>query len=214
MLLPNNLLQAIEQAYTAMLNHPQHDLNLGNRHSIWVALGARINPSSMKNNDDGLKKRTTLAILSTQHILSLWESIYPENALPHQILKEAEKVLVKEIDSTTAWNHRNKFWNQIVDLGNEDEQSQIILGVALSAVQALTTALQDENFDPLNINYNLTDADIDPDDMDASFFAASVYANGAVWNLESGPLLRREFWEWWLKQAVPLSWNSIFGASI
>ena len=61
---------------------------------------------------------------------------------------------------------------------------------------------------------HVTDADIDPDDMDASFFAASVYANGAVWNLESGPLLRREFWEWWLKQAVPLSWNSISGASI
>jgi len=31
-------------------------------------------------------------------------------------------------------------------------------------------------------NQDLTDADINPDEMDSAFFAAAAYANGAVWD--------------------------------
>jgi len=44
--------------------------------------------------------------------------------------------------------------------------------------------------------------------MDSSFFAAAAYAGGAVWDSDSDSLKRREFWEWWLNEAVPMAWDS------
>lgn len=84
--------------------------------------------------------------------------------------------------------------------------------VGFAAVQALTTAVVDEFFDPDEIELNLTDSE-EFESNDASFHAAVAYANGPVWEIDASPApnseKRRRFWEWWLTEAVPKSWLSI-----
>jgi hypothetical protein len=51
--------------------------------------------------------------------------------------------------------------------------------------------------------YSKLDEHIDSDDKDTEFFASSAYAqNTAFWSDESAEK-RREFWIWWLTEAVP-----------
>ncbi len=49
----------------------------------------------------------------------------------------------------------------------------------------------------------LLDADVDPYELDTTFFASSSYAGGTIWQEESDPIRRKEFWGWYLDQAIP-----------
>lgn len=208
MSLPKELTQAIENARDAMLRYPQHDIGAGYRHTIWAALGPRAD-SPQETKSIGLKRRATLAILSTQHVLPLWERARPGDTTPQHILAEAERALNKAVDKQKVWKDRNRYWVQFNDLINENEKNDVIASVGFAAVQALTAALQDERFDPDRIDIHLTDFDIDVEELDASFFAAAAYAHGPIWAPQSSAAKRREFWEWWLKDAVPSVWNAI-----
>ena len=205
---PDKLVEIIEKAHIAIIRHPQRDLNLGYRQAIWAAMGPHVD-ASRRMDTYGLLRRTALATVATQHVLPIWESVWPHDHSPQSILAEAEQVLQQIVDKRTAWKDRQQFWVMFLDLGNENEQYQIVSAVGFSAVQALTTAIQDERFDQSNIDYSLTDTDIDPDEMDSSFFAAAAYANGPIWEADSDATKRQEFWEWWLNQAVPSAWNSV-----
>lgn len=207
--LPPELTQAIKNAQDAMEHHPQHNLNPGYRQAIWAALGPSIKTSQKSGNTAGLKRRAFLAILTTRHVLPLWEEARPKDHTPQDLLAEAEQVLNGTMNKETAWKDRKRFWVYFVDMGNDDEKNQIISGVGFAAVHALTVALQDEKFDPANINYRLTDAHIDPDERDSSFFAVSTYAGGPVSEPASDAEKRRDFWMWWLNQAVPAAWNAV-----
>ncbi|OPX86540.1 MAG: hypothetical protein A4E53_02973 [Pelotomaculum sp. PtaB.Bin104] len=205
LLVPAELIQAIGLAHEAMMAHLQHDLNLGYRRLIWAGLGPHMN-SSCQNELIGLKRRVNLAILAAQMVLPIWNKFYPSDDLPYRCIDLARQVLNKNLDENVAWEQRNMFWSKLIDKGNRDQENQVVQGVGFSAVQVLTTALRDEIFEPLKIDLNLTDADIDPEAMDSSFFAAAAYANGAIWNSGSDSLKRQKFWEWWLKEAVPMAW--------
>ncbi len=94
-------------------------------------------------------------------------------------------------------------------LGYDDSGMAFTLGCA--AVASLDTAIFDENFDPDEIDFNLTD-NRDTEANDVAFFAACAYANGAVWETISGKsdsAKRLEFWSWWLNVAVPSAWEVI-----
>ncbi len=207
--LPEKLNRALSQSHEAMLQHPKHDLNLGYRHLIWAEFGIS---KSLSNQDAliGHKRRTYLAIFSAKHVLPIWNKFYVNNDLSYRSLNLAEKTLNKTIDEETAWKERNMHWERLLEMGNLEEKYQNVHGAGFSAVQALTTSLRDEIFDPSKINLELTDADIDPEEMDASFFASAAQANGAVWDSNSDSLKRKEFWEWWIREAVPNSWKLNF----
>ena len=198
--------RALSKAHEAISGHPKHDLDLGYRHLIWAEFGF---PKSHSNQDDlmGYKRRTCLAILTARHVLPIWNKFYLNNDLPGRSINLALKMFNEKVEEETAWKERNMSWEQLLEMGNLDEKYQNVHGAGFSAVQALTTSLRDEIFDPLEINLELTDADIDPDEMDASFFASVAFAKGPVWDPDSDSLKRKEFWEWWIKEAVPNAWK-------
>lgn len=206
--LPDPLTQAISKAHAGMLAHLQHDLNLGYRHSIWTALGPKTG-SSANSSNPGFRRRAILARLSAQYSLPIWDNTYPHDDTPAVLLRKAAQILHGSLDQETAWNERNKCWDRLIELGNESEQAQLVSAVGLSAVQALTVALEDEKFASLHIDTTPTDAAIDPDEMDSSFFAAVAYASGATWNPKSNAQKRQEFWNWWLTEAVPMAYTAV-----
>jgi len=189
--------QITEQALTAARNHPQHDLNLGYRQAIWAALSLE--------NESGHLRRTTLAILASQYVLPIWNSVCQDNT-PTRVLTVAEQVLNGTLDIQLARTYKNEVWTRLENKASTPEhqslEQQKLINVELSALAALNSALYDEEFDLNNLNYDLTDADVDAYESDSSFWAASAYADGPIWEQTSSATKRLEFWEWWLTTAV------------
>ncbi len=82
--------------------------------------------------------------------------------------------------------------------------------VGYAAVEALHTAVADEEFDPSAIDVSLTDEDVDAYGHDTAFAAAADYAGGATWMPNSDASKRREFWQWWRAFAIPAAWWAVW----
>jgi hypothetical protein len=203
------LQQQIDKALVSMKLHPQHDLTLGHRWAIWAALG----PWSAGTNAPktiGHRRRGLLAIRSVRYVIHLWEEYYLDNDLPNQILNEAEQILHGTIDIQTAERHHEAFYVAIQNLPPESEtRNQNIQNIAFAALKAHTVVRADEDFDPNNIDYTLTDAAFDAYQWDPACDAAGIYANGGVWDQNSDPVKRQAFWEWWLTEGVPAVYESV-----
>lgn len=207
MTVPEEIDNIIVKSLEAINSHPQHDLNLGYRRLVWTVFGPH---KSIGTHDSqrGLIRRVNLAILTTKYVLPLWENVWPEDSSPQFLLGEAQKVLSGSIPDDDGWTTRNQHWEKYVEAGYEVEEHQIALNVGFSAVQTLTASLQDEVFEPSSIDESLSDAEIDPDQMDSSFFSAAAYSGGAIWETGSSAQKRKAFWEWWLSEAVITAWES------
>ncbi|KYC36638.1 hypothetical protein WA1_43930 [Scytonema hofmannii PCC 7110] len=198
MAIPSELQNLIQEALESVYRHPQHDLNLGDRHAIWAAFG-----------DNGHLRRTALAISTVRHVLPIWNRRFKNDDRPQQILTLAEKVISGDVSKAFAEKESQHLWRQMQQLGYDDSGMAFTVGCA--AVASLDTAIFDENFDPDEIDFNLTD-NRDTEANDAAFFAACAYANGAVWETISGKsdsAKRLEFWSWWLNVDVPYAWEVI-----
>ena len=49
----------------------------------------------------------------------------------------------------------------------------------------------------------ISELDLSPEDWDACFFASLAVSGGATWDRIGDPEARREFWRWYLEEAVP-----------
>ena len=74
------LQQVLEQANTAMLTHPQHQLAPLYRRCIYSAL------DSVTDNR-GQLARARLALLTARHVLPIWKQGRPDDSLPEKVLK-------------------------------------------------------------------------------------------------------------------------------
>lgn len=198
---PQSLKNLAEKALEAVHNHPKNDLNLGYRQAIWAEFGP-------PGDEFGLKKRTVLAKLTIEKVLPVWESTFPDDNTPGKILNEVRQILDGSLSfsSEDASEHIRDFWEWIEDIEAPDDQLTA-LDVGFGLVKLITTALFDELFNTEDIDYDCTDADVDSYDADCSYYAAAAYSNGTVWDEDSDDSKRKEFWEWWLKEAVPEAWN-------
>jgi hypothetical protein len=195
----NELDKNIEKALIAVHQHSQHDLDLGYRQAIWAALGPQADET--KQVDIGKKRRLFLAIFSAKYVLPLWEKIRPNDKTPHRLLAKAEQSLLEKVVSL----HDDYMAGMYIMEGLEYEPA---IMVGYSAVKTLSVAMWDERFDPTNIDYNLTNADLDSDYTDVALLASCAYADGSIWEEGSSKEKRLEFWKWWLTKAVPAAWSA------
>lgn len=211
-MLPDNLIKTIQEAQRAVEIHPWHDLNLGYRQMIWNLFGSytRRKPGPYPltiqlHKSQGLQRRTRLAILSVQRVLSAWEnsgiiSSYP----PRQILFDAEQVLAGQIDQTLPLEKLRHYSAIEIWYGIELRKPEAMVSEVYAAAVA---ALFDETFDPLSIDTEFLDVDIGFEKWDASIHAANVYSGGVLWYDTCDYEKRLEFWQWWLSEAVPEAWQ-------
>ncbi|MBR8827770.1 MAG: hypothetical protein DSM107014_07665 [Gomphosphaeria aponina SAG 52.96 = DSM 107014] len=208
MLIPAILHQKIETAKAAMYNHPHHDLNLGYRQDIWAALGLNMDGAEVSYTVPR-KRRAMLAILAATRVIPVWEGIWSIDYTPHCILGAARLVLNGTLEVNKARSYRDDNWGKLESLATfpqyQSSAYQKAISAGLSAISALGAALDDEQFDKDQINYDLTDADVDAYYNDSSFWAANAIA-GAIWEPNSDAIKRRSFWEWWLSKAVTNAW--------
>ena len=209
MSMPSILQQKIEKAKVALHSHPQLDLNLGYRQGIWVALEFNGEAKSIKL---GHKRRTVLAIITASRVLNIWENIWWQDGTPHSLIGTTQLLLAKKIEQSQARAYRNEMWAKLENMASAPEyqgfEYQKAIAAGLSAISALSTALDDEAFDREGIDEELTDADTDAYESDSSFWAAIAHA-GATWEAEGDRKKREEFWQWWLTEAVKNAWRAI-----
>ena len=209
MSIPIILQQKIEKARADLQEDSQFDLNLGYRQAIWAAFDFNGEITSIKL---GHKRRTMLAIITATRVLDVWENIWWQDDTPHCLLGAARLTIAQKLEHTQARAYRNEIWTKLENMASEPNHQgfdrQKAIAVGLSAISALSTALDDEAFDRERIDEDLTDADIDAYENDSSFWAAIAYA-GATWDADGDRNKRGEFWQWWLTEAVTNAWRSI-----
>jgi hypothetical protein len=197
--------EVIEKALTAVGRHPKHDLDLGYRHAIWANLESATD-KTIQGKTVGARRRLLLAILSARKVLPLWEKVEPYDKTPHQCLAKAERSMFEDIETL-----QDDYIAAISILDNLPYEPTLMAGY--SAVKTLATAIWDERFNVNEIDYSLTNEDLDPDYTDSALFASCAYADGSIWEEGSNPNKRRRFWEWWLIEAVPKAWHSFSDTS-
>jgi hypothetical protein len=212
--LPQKLERAIEEALSAMRDDPQHWLPLPYRIAVFAALGPR---ADLPDASDlrGYQRRATLDITAVRRVLPLWERTRPQDDTPHRILTDAELVVHGEMGANTARARLKEYWNEHVypDSGEcAHGCSYLEHAIFYGALKALGTAASDLDFNPDKIDYTWTDEDNwDEGESypDASAHAAWVYSSTGARIDDLDAARCREFWEWWVLEAVPATWHAI-----
>jgi hypothetical protein len=207
MTLSTELIAAIQNASSALSTNTDGELILPERKQIWRAMGDLLVEGNRAIKGIGLKRRTKLARLCVQKVLALWDEVWPYDDGPRQMLITADQYLNGAIDYDVAWERKNTYWSKLDNLIYEGNHLTIV-NVGFAAVKVVTTALVDEIFDPQDPEENISDESLDPYQWDASLYASAAYAGGFAWEEQSDKLRRREFWQWYLIEAVPSAWEA------
>jgi hypothetical protein len=203
---PSKVERILVDAAKVVESDPQHDLPLGYRKAIWDAIGPRDDRDDEMSNAH--RSRGRLAIEGARKVLGIWQREFPDDDTAQRALSDAIDVLQGRLDSDTAEEHYTEYWQHVDQLGFDSKSMAVSAGYA--AVTALMTAVDDETYRPEQIDLNEQDSR-DIDDNDASFFAAAAFASGPSWKTigsDSDAEARRQFWLWWLNEAVPAACGS------
>jgi hypothetical protein len=157
-----------------------------------------------------------LEIAAVRRVLPVWEDLWPDDKSPHRVLEAAKQAMNGMLSPKAGQSVMGDEGSQYQDLNaTNDQKRQDAADVGYAAIAALVEALWDERFDPNNIQSDLEDRYFDILEEDASWIASKVIAGGREdhpdWSAfpdDSDHAKRREFWTWWLDEAVPAAWAS------
>jgi Immunity protein Imm5 len=207
---PPPISQVINDSLAAVRADAHHHLELGARQTVLAALGPALDPS-VPFGGRGHQRRTMLDITTVQHILPLWQAVWPDDDSPQEVLAEADHALrgtasaEEDVRSSILWLW-TVFDDFTLDDGDQHPSQSLVL---FAAIKALCRAFNDQGFDPTRIDPRATDGHTPPRSTDAAFDASVAYADGVPWDQTSHDARRLEFWEWWLTQAVPAAWEAV-----
>jgi hypothetical protein len=198
--LPKELTQAIKKQYETLLKNKEGELILlPGRKKIWAAIGPK--------NDIGHVRRAKLSISCAERVLSIWNRVFCDEKGPEHILQSTQSYLQGEIDESELRAHIGSLWTALDNLMYEGD-FLIEINAGYAAASAASTAISDDKYDEANIDDSTLDEDLDPYEWDAGYFASIAYAGGPPGADSSDSDKRREFWSWYLNNAVPNAWFS------
>lgn len=187
---------AVNSALVALAAHPSCILAPIYRRKIYSAL---ISDSDLGNSQAYEK----LAILTARHVLPIWQTAWPHNRMPEHLLETAERIVFRLSDREVAKEQAIEASDFLGNFGkNLDPSFENAFFSGAAALRALEEILSKNPFDGALIDDDTTDSDLDPWCSDTALYAASAYA-GPVWEKGSDTVKRREFWNWWLTDAIP-----------
>jgi hypothetical protein len=209
----SGLKDLLQKCLGIVAKDPSHHFNLGYREAVNLAMGPKYFETVVKDIS-GYKRRVKLALLSVTQVKELWHKAWPEDNTIQYIINKIKELIINfprnKIDQEKVVKDIDRLWEYTVGL---TDKTRNIAGVAgMAAVEAYSLAYCDDFMSEDYIDYNISDSD---DFMlnDVHFYASSVFADGPPYSIAlapaSDPIKRKEFWEWWLKEAVPSAWNTV-----
>ena len=204
MAIPEALEQLIERAHAAVEAHESRELALPLRKDIWRALGPveYDQATGRAQITSGLRRRTHLARLAAERVLPIWEARWPTRD-PHRMLAVSDAYLAGTTTWKDAWRAQNAFGGGLQNVGDVSEADMYTLYPGHAAIDVVLTALKDVDCDASD------DLDAELDEWDGSFYAAAAFAGEMPWDARASSGRRSDFWEWYLREAVPAAWESV-----
>jgi Immunity protein Imm5 len=190
------LAAAIQAALTEVNSDPKHILALPTRRTLWLALGS---DADVDNQALSLRRLAKLDIICAEKVLARWHEVFPDDALPVRLIKLAADVLAKRVAISEAKADVNSVWVNIVDERNYDEKTAKAMFAGCAAISAVYSAFLTP-FDTIDATL---DDDLDPDALEASYFAACSAAGGMNGQSFADISERHKFWVWYLQVGIP-----------
>jgi hypothetical protein len=145
-------------------------------------------------------------------VLPIWNRNESMEPSPKDLLGTLEGVLRGSITVDAARDTAEQAWSQLEQLGNSpkmtNDEFNHAFYAATTMVQALFETIGMRSLDGLSLSATDTDDWLDPWSSDTAKWAAIAYA-GTTAEATSGSEKRREFWEWWLLEAIPAAWHKV-----
>ncbi len=137
-------------------------------------------------------------------VLNIWEDCDLTDTSPRELLELAERFLQGEVEEKELVRIRSYFNTLAEHLMEKGEEYFTASYACFACISAANNALY--GFFEFDTD-GKPEIEIDYDWWTACFYASMAYCGGATWEKGVGDdLKRREFWEWFLNEAVPSLW--------
>lgn len=184
-----------------------------------LAIYSRLEP--MDSTPPNMKViRGTLAIRAAEEVMPYWYDILPlfeeepdDDQIPPKMLDMARDVVAGRANLPDAWAFANDQWyvaGNVVDeiFEYRDDVPNPIAYTAEAALKALLESMGAETLKPI---YTLNDDHTGNFTDDAASAACVVVAGGGDTQVKVNQQVRYDFWTWWLRTAIPETWQQVGG---
>lgn len=152
----------------------------------------------------GYYARAKLAIACAYYSLHFMEAYPPLKIKAEGLLENAIAALKRQYDMDQLESEKEVLHTDSIDVMTKDAPYIKAVYAGLSCVAAANTSLYDDDLETIGLNEKAAD----PQDWEASFLSSLACCGGAVWEDEGDNQKRREFWSWYLNQAIPFAWDT------
>ncbi len=200
--IPGEVRQWQDTACSEMLADPQHDIPVSQVSRLINLLG------EIDTGDRGswwqAKRQLYCEALAVQHVLPVWQDAHPGNDAPALLLGEVTKIISDDFDEARSNNLAYKQSRRV----QPDSPVKWPLTELFDAAALLLDLAQwgAEFKAPVVYKFDLGCKDNSrsyPGDWPCTYRASIAYAKGVAWKEGASKERRREFWRWWILEAVP-----------
>ena len=155
----------------------------------------------LANQGDGLDWQR-LELAAAMYVNPIWTERF-NNTLPSRVLAQVTSVLMGDsgqAELVPQVLELHTLVEEIPSLINSQDGSGLEPYYAVQAALSAAWAAQGE----MPVQEADSEEEMDPDDIDASYYAAAALSGGVSWDRPTGnPQIRREFWRWYLQHIPP-----------
>lgn len=212
---PKALVKLLEELKQQVDRNRKGVLELGKRQLLWAAMGQRtIDKKGLAIFGVGHRRRTALAMECVKWVMPQWSRRRPDDHMPMFLLNTAKDYLAGKVTERVASEWISRGWVHGDNLGCEyadrnDSDGQRLMLICHASVDAVKTALGDEEFDPDQIDAKATDGCRDVYELDASYRISLFVADHPNGKQAPGAVKRRrEYWYWYLTEAAPRAYRT------
>ncbi len=203
----NELIELLKMLKDEVIKHPKGELILPFRQNIYKLLGEHEeNEEGHALINQGLLRRTKLAVLCVENVLPIWDNVLVHDTTPHKILENINDYISEKQTWDYLWAIPNSFWTKLDNYMLDGNNYGHALCVGFASINALYVVLNDED---LEEDDNTLDQDLDPYTWDTAFFASLAHSENELYDEKTKIQKRREFWLWYLNDAVPLAYEAV-----
>jgi len=196
--LPPDLVRRIDEARSVLEQREDGRLPLPVRRRIRDAFGPWDFDAA--SPPPGLRRRATLAWLAANHVLPIWHAEAPDHDGPDRMLELALRRLEREVSEEEAEDLSDRFRAEVERMRSSGRISHRAHAAGDAARVVVPQVDVGDYVEPDEVD----DFDLDPDNWEAAF-VASIAASGYP---DPDPEAMREFWRWYLDEAVPEAWRA------
>ncbi|MDG9671811.1 Imm5 family immunity protein [Hahella sp. CR1] len=208
-MLPKELNDQIAKAKAYLTNDPHGDLPLHQRAPILRLLGdgREDMKAPYPSYLPGHIRRYTLMKMCAEKVFFVWENYFQIDRTPQITLGESDKYIQRGFPPTRA--EVKPLINRLLACVENDPDAGAAAMPGWAAAYAFLLSESDTDIWTRDDAATMEDLDSEIYGWTGDFNASLAYANGPVGNDDSDDSKRREFWEWYLNQAVEEAYESV-----